>query len=163
MNWLDLTLLIIITLSALISLMRGFIQEAISLGSWILAFWVALSYSENLDGMLASWIDSPTGRIAVAFVALFAVTLLVGGILNYLVGGLIQKSGLSGTDRLLGMVFGAARGVLLVAVLVLMAGLTTLPQESWWKESSLVVHFEEIAHSLQEFLPDDVAKKFRFP
>jgi membrane protein required for colicin V production len=69
---------------------------------------------------------------------------------------------MSGTDRFIGMIFGAARGVLLVAVLVLLAGLTALPQESWWEESRMLPYFEELALWLRDLLPEDLAGYFRY-
>ncbi len=156
MNWFDFILVGVIGVSALISLMRGFVQEALSLVVWILAFWVALSFTEPVQGLLAGYIESPTGQVAVAFAGLFLLTLLLGGMVNHLVSGLVARTGLSGTDRLLGMLFGAARGALLVAVLVLVAGLTTIPQEDWWQDSSLIGHFGRLAAWLRGLLPADV-------
>jgi membrane protein required for colicin V production len=89
-------------------------------------------------------------------------TLLVGGLVNYLLIQLVERTGMTGTDRFIGMVFGLARGVLLIGVLVLMAGLTTLPQENWWHESRLVPYFEELAYWLKDLLPKDMADHFRY-
>ena len=54
---------------------------------------------------------------------------------------------------LLGMVFGVARGALLVCALVLLAGLTPFPQDPWWQDSVLVPYFEELALWLKDLLP----------
>ena len=101
-------------------------------------------------------------RLAAPLAILIIGVLLVGGLVTYLIGELVVRTGLSGTDRLLGTVFGAARGVLLVAVLVLMAGLTPLPQDLWWQQSELIGYFEEAAIWLRELLPEDVAERFQF-
>ena len=90
------------------------------------------------------------------------VTLTVGGLVNYLIIQLVERTGMSGTDRLIGMVFGVARGVLLVAVLVLLAGLTPMPGESWWVESSLAPYFTELALWLRDLLPPEMADSFRY-
>ena len=73
-----------------------------------------------------------------------------------------QRTGMSGTDRLIGMVFGAARGILLVAILVLLAGLTPLPEEAWWVRSTLVGYFEELAFWLRDLMPPEIADRFRY-
>ena len=162
MAWLDIVILGIILLSALISLVRGFVREAFSLAVWVLAFWVSWSFFRDLEVHFQAFIDSPTMRLGVAFGLLMLMTLAVGGLVNYLLIQLVERTGMSGTDRFIGMIFGAARGVLLVAVLVLLAGLTTLPQESWWEESRMLPYFEELALWLRDLLPEDLAGYFRY-
>lgn len=162
MPWLDIAILVVVGLSALISLIRGFVREAFSLAVWVLAFWVAWSFFRDLEVPLRPWLDSPTLRLGLAFALLMIVTLVLGGLVNYLIIQLVERTGMSGTDRLIGMVFGTARGVLLVAVLVLLAGLTPLPSEGWWFESNLVGYFEELALWLRDLLPPEMAERFRY-
>jgi len=162
MPWLDYVLITIIGVSALISLLRGFVREAFSLAIWILAFWVSWSFFRELSLQFESMIDSPTVRLGGAFALLMLATLIVGGMVNYLVIQLVERTGMSGTDRFIGMIFGIGRGVLLVGVLVLLAGLTSFPQESWWNDSKMVPYFEELAYWLRDLLPEDLAEYFRY-
>lgn len=162
MAWLDIVILAIILLSALISLVRGFVREAFSLAVWVLAFWVSWSFFRDLEVPLQAWIESPTVRLGVAFAALMIAALVVGGLVNFLIIQLVERTGMSGSDRLIGMVFGAARGVLLVAVLVLLAGLTPMPEEDWWLESGLVGYFQELSYWLRDLLPPEFADHFRY-
>ncbi len=162
MAWFDYLIIGILLLSALLSLIRGFVREAFSLAVWLLAFWVAWSFFRALAVQLAPWIGTPSVRLGLAFAVLLLVTLVVGGLINFLLVRLIERTGLSGTDRLVGMVFGLARGVLLVTVLVLLAGLTPMPQDPWWRESQLVPYFEELALWLRELLPQDIADRFQY-
>ncbi|MCB1785158.1 MAG: CvpA family protein [Chromatiaceae bacterium] len=162
MVWLDFLILGIILVSTLISLVRGFVREAFSLAVWVLAFWVSWSFFRDLEVPLRQWIGSPTARLGIAFGALMIATLIVGGLVNYLIIQLVERTGMSGTDRFIGMIFGAARGVLVVAILVLLAGLTPLPQEGWWLQSSLVGYFEELAFWMRELLPPELADRFRY-
>lgn len=162
MAWLDIVILAIILLSALISLVRGFVREAFSLAVWVLAFWVSWSFFRDLEVPLQAWIESPTVRLGVAFAALMIATLVVGGLVNFLIIQLVERTGMSGSDRLIGMVFGAARGALLVAVLVLLAGLTPMPEEDWWLESGLVGYFQELSYWLRDLLPPEFADYFRY-
>ena len=163
MNWLDIVILVIIALSAGISVMRGFIREAMSLAIWVLAFWIALTYAHKMDTLLIDYIQSPTARISTAFGILFIGTLLVGIFVNYLAGQLVKKTGLTGTDRMLGIIFGVGRGIVVVSILVLLAGLTQqVPQEPWWKESMLMVYFQDIAIWMKGFLPANVADNIVF-
>ncbi len=138
MNWLDYAILAVIALSALISLVRGFVREVLSLLVWVLAFWVGIRFSQPLSMYLVEYIASPTIRLGAAFAALFVLTLLVGAVINYLAGQLVTRTGLSGTDRFIGVLFGVARGLVVVAVIMLAAGLTALPREPWWQESMMV-------------------------
>jgi membrane protein required for colicin V production len=162
MNWLDLVIIAIIAISAVLSLFRGFTKEAISLATWILAFWLALAFSTRLAGMLPDSITSPTARIAVAFAGLFVLTVILGGIVNFLISSLVEKTGLTGTDRALGVVFGIVRGALLVLVLTLLAGLTTLPREVSWNQSLMIGQFEQGAIWLKGYVPDSLAKEISF-
>lgn len=162
MIWIDYVILGVVGLSALISVVRGFIKEALSLLGWIAAIWIGLAFSEDIGALLADNISVPSVRIALAFFALFIATLFVAGLIIYLVGLLVQKTGLSGTDRMLGVIFGVARGVLIVGILVLLAGLTPLPNDPWWRESILVPHFERLAVEIRGLLPADIAQHFEF-
>lgn len=139
MNWLDYAFIGIIVVSVAISLVRGFIREVLSIVVWIAAFWISTHFARQLAVHLTNYLHSPTLRLAIAFAGLFLSVLLFGAILNFLAGTLVGKTGLTGTDRILGMVFGALRGVLIVGLLVLMAGLTGIPREHWWQESVLAV------------------------
>lgn len=162
MNWVDFVILAIIGVSVLVSLLRGFTREAMSLAGWILASWVAMTFSGKLASLLTSFISVPSARLAVAFAALFLTTLLLAGLVNYLAVQLIKRTGLSGTDRMVGVFFGTARGILIVAVLVLLGGLTPLPQDPWWQESGLMHYFQTIAVWLRSFLPPSVAESIRY-
>lgn len=134
-------------ISVLIGLFRGFFKEALSLVTWILALWVALNYSQMLEPMLGS-IGSEALRLWAARLLTFLLVLIAGGLLNALIGILVAKTGLSGTDRVLGMVFGGARGVLVVGILVLVFRLMELDREPWWEQSRLVPLGEPVANWL---------------
>ena len=162
MTWVDYVIIGIIGLSALISLVRGFVRETVSLLVWVLAFAIAWTYFRELSVQLTPWVDAASVRLALAFAILLLVVLLLGGIVGFLIGHLVDKTGLSGTDRLLGVLFGAARGAVLVAVLVLLAGLTPFPQDPWWRESQLIVHFQRLSVWLLSLLPPDAVAYFRF-
>lgn len=142
MNWADWVVVLIFTVSCLISIKRGFVKEAISLLIWALAFFVAVSFHGQFAVLLAELIPSPSARYMVAYGVLFAVTLIVGSMVNYLIGELVHMTGLSGTDRLFGMVFGMARALIVVmALLIFTPMVVPVDQESWWRESLLIPQF----------------------
>lgn len=144
-NWVDGVIFAILGISAVISLMRGFIKEALSLVSWLVAGVVAWMFGGDLAVYLTPYIDMPSLRIMAACGLLFVVTLLIGGLVNFLLGQLVRATGLGGTDRFLGMFFGAARGVLLVVVAVGILSLSPVVNDPWWRESVLIPHFLLVA------------------
>ena len=142
MNWADWVLLGIVGISCLISIKRGFFREAISLGIWAAAFFVAVSFHQQLAALMTEAITTASLRYLVAFVLLFGLTLIVGSMVNYLFYELVKMTGLTGTDRALGVVFGLARGVIIVmALLIFLPMLMPVQQDSWWQESTLIPQF----------------------
>lgn len=144
-TWVDWAIIAIIAVSALISLKRGFVKEALSLLIWIVAGAVAWMFGGSLSQYLESYIQTPSARVIAGCTILFVATLLVGGMLNFLIGELIRVTGLDGTDRFLGMAFGAARGALLVVVGVGLLSLGPVQQDPWWQESRLLPQFLLVA------------------
>ncbi|MDB6060774.1 MAG: putative rane protein required for colicin production [Verrucomicrobiaceae bacterium] len=144
LNWADWTIVAIVGVSCVISLLRGFIKEALSLASWIAATFVAIAFHERLAAIFARWIETPSIRIVLAYIALFTLTLLVGSIISWLVHQFVDGIGLGWFDRLLGMAFGAARGLLIVLALVILLPMA-IPEmrgDSWWYRSEFIPHFE---------------------
>ncbi|HEC73540.1 MAG TPA: CvpA family protein [Methylophaga aminisulfidivorans] len=162
MVWVDYLIIGIVLLSAVISIVRGFMREVLSLASWILAFWVALLFYSNLSTLLADYIATPSIRLFLAFFVLFAVTLILGAMVNHLICQVVEKTGLTGTDRALGIVFGLIRGVALVTILVLAAGATPMPADSWWQNSLLIEQFINLAIWVRDLLPADIAQYINY-
>ncbi len=144
-NWVDALILGVLVISALISLSRGFIKEALSLVTWIVAGIIAWMFGGSLAHHFEPYIDTPSVRVIAACAVLFLATLLIGALVNFLLAQLVRATGLTGTDRFLGMVFGAARGLLLVVVVVGLLSLAPVQQDTWWKQSTLIPHFLLIA------------------
>ncbi len=159
MHGMDILIMAIIGISAVISLIRGFVKEALSLAGWIAAIWVSANYAAVVADLLAAYITPPQLRFIAGFAVLFVASLFTAGMVNFLIGQVIRKSGLSGTDRAVGMLFGVVRGGVLVGVLVLLAGLTTIPQGPWWRDSQLISHFEDMALWMRGELPPEVSSR----
>ncbi|RRJ84918.1 CvpA family protein [Aestuariirhabdus litorea] len=144
-TWVDWAILAIIAISALISISRGFFREALSLATWIAAVIIAWTFGGSLSLMFTHYIEIPSVRIIAACVLLFIATLMVGAMINHLIAELVKMTGLSGTDRALGMAFGACRGILIVVVLVGLVGFSPVQNDSWWQQSRLIPHFQILA------------------
>ncbi|PMH40577.1 bacteriocin production protein [Vibrio sp. 10N.286.49.B3] len=152
MNWLDFVILGVIGFSAVISLVRGFVKEALSLVIWFGAFFISSQYYTKL-AVYFSNIEDDIVRNGAAIAALFVATLIVGAVVNYVISQLVQKTGLSGTDRILGVVFGGLRGILIVAALLFFIdAFTALSNSEWWKESQLVPEFQLVIEPFFEHL-----------
>lgn len=161
LNGIDYGIIAIIGLSGLVSLTRGLIQEIFSLVAWGLAAWVAFRYGRELAGHLEAVIALPALRLLAAYALLFVACLVAAGVLAFLLNRLVKGVGLGGTDRLAGLVFGLARGVVLVSVLLLAARATPLPEDRWWKESKLIPPFQSLALWLRDRIPPDYASRFQ--
>ncbi|MFM2478746.1 CvpA family protein [Celerinatantimonas sp. MCCC 1A17872] len=153
MNWIDYVIIGIIALSALISLVRGFVKEAVSLASWIAAFFVASHFYSDVASYF-TLIENPYYRSGAAILCLFIATLLIGALCNYVLSQLVSTTGLSGTDRVLGICFGGVRGVFVVAALLFVLSFTALTKTPWWQHSQLIPEFTVIVQWFFEFLKD---------
>ncbi|MBT8148925.1 MAG: CvpA family protein [Pseudomonadales bacterium] len=142
MNELDGIILLVLGFSAMVSLLRGFVKEALSLLIWFVAFAVAVALSPRLGYMLSGWFAHETLRLIGAFIILFLGTLIVGGLVNQLIISLVSKAGLGPLDRLLGTVFGLLRGAIIVlACLLVVPKVISVEEQRWWQESRLVPKF----------------------
>lgn len=144
LNWADWTIIAIVGVSCVLSLLRGFIKEMLSLASWVAASFVAIAFHERLAVVFSKWIDTPSIRTVLAYLALFVLTLLIGAVINWLLHQFVIGAGLGTFDRILGMAFGAARGLLIVLALVILLpmALPELKLDAWWHQSRLLPYFE---------------------
>jgi len=161
-SWPDYAILAVIAISVLVGALRGFIKEVFSMLVWAAAFLVAYHYAGDVAAMMENSVTLPSARTAMGFTGLFVAVLLVGGLLNYLLGRLVVTTGLSGTDRLLGGVFGAVRGLALIVAVLLVAGFTPIPADPWWKASQSVQRLMPLVNWAAEFLPEQVIENLDF-
>ena len=159
----DYVVIAIVTLSVALGVWRGVIGEIIALTAWVLAFFAARAWGSHVaQTFFTSLIGDPVVRIVAAWVAVFVVVLLCMALLRLAVRGLLKALGLSPTDRLLGIIFGAARGVLIVLVLVALGGMTSVVKEPWWRGAYFAAPLETAVLASKPWLPADVAKRIRF-
>jgi membrane protein required for colicin V production len=158
----DYLVLFVLLASVVISTMRGLVKEILSLLSWVVAFVVANAYGAALATMLPNIIPGAVVRLMVAFVALFLGVRILMGLLMLAVDGLIKAGGLSLADRGLGGLFGLARGIVIVLFAVILCGMTSIPQQDFWKHALLSPMAETGARTVKPFLPAALAQHVQF-
>ncbi|HQW77306.1 MAG TPA: CvpA family protein [Dokdonella sp.] len=158
MNWFDYAIIVALALSVLVGLWRGFIGEVMALVCWVLAFWVAWMFGPVLAEQFSASISVPSVRVMLGYAVCFIAVLIAGAIVSYLLRKLVSGSGLSGTDRLLGMVFGLVRGFALVVLVIVLMKFTPVIRDDWWQQSRLLPTFERSASWMTTLLPEAVAK-----
>jgi membrane protein required for colicin V production len=158
----DWAVLVIISLSSVLGLMRGAIREVLALLSWVAAFLVARQFGVAFAAMLKPLVEIDSLRLVLSFAILFVATLLLMSLVRMALAELVKKIGLGGADKFFGLVIGAARGGLIVLVFVLLAGMTALPQQADWKKAYSSRWFELMAENIKPWLPEGMAKRINF-
>lgn len=158
----DYAVLLIVGFSVLLSVMRGVVREILALLAWGAAFVVANAFSGQLVPMLPATIPNESVRYLAAFIILFLVTLLVMSLITIALSEVIKNLGLKPADRLMGAVFGLARGMLIVLVIVLVAGLTSLPHQVFWRNAMFSAPLEAVAQMVKPWLPEDFSKRINY-
>lgn len=157
----DWVLIAIVVVSTLISLKRGFVKEALSLGAWIVAVLIARIFGGQVSTLLEGVVSVPSVRLMIAYGSLFVATLAVGSMINHLISHVVEMTGLSGTDRVLGTVFGLGRGVLIIVIIVAVLTRAPVTDDAWYKRSVLIPHLSSIANKIQEWIFNDIGKASR--
>ena len=162
MTWLDYAVLGVFAASLAVGAWRGLVREVLSILGWVIAFLAANLLAGPLGPAMPQAIPSPELRIAVAFVAVFIGSLIVTTLVALLLSKIVKAAGLGGVDRMLGALFGAARGLLIVLAAALLAGLTSAPKQAFWRESASGPMLVQAAQALKPFLPQTFAERLRY-
>lgn len=158
LNALDYAILTVLGLSILVSLLRGFLREILSILIWGIAIIAALKGALPVSTYLQNMIESPVLRYAAAFVIILLSVLIIGMIINGIIRRLISHSPLGILDRLIGFLFGLARGVLLISLVLLFIQVTSFKDALIVKNSELAPQFKEVVTWLHHFLPEEIQK-----
>ena len=162
MTGFDYVVIGIVALSLLFGLWRGVVGEIIALVAWVLAIFVAVEFGAQVGAALFTGMSDPALRTLAGCVVIFVGVLVVMALFRMLVKSMVKALGLSVSDRILGMLFGLVRGVLVCMVLVGLGGMTSAPQQAWWRHSTLAAPLETAVLATKPWLPDDLAKRIRF-
>jgi len=162
MNGFDLALIAVVTLSTLFAFARGVVRELIALATWIVGFVVAIEYAEPVAGLFSRLHVTPAAKHVLAFALVLIAVLIVGALIASVLSGTVRAIGLGFVDRLLGAVFGLARGIIVVVAFALIAGVTTLPRHDWWQNGIFGWPLAEVAMALRPYLPRAWAERLDF-
>lgn len=158
----DYLVLFVLVSSVVISTLRGLVKEILSLLGWIVAFVVANAYGAKLAPMLPEIVPGETARLIMAFVVLFLGVRILMGLLSLAIGAVITATGLTLADRGLGGLFGLARGIVIVLAAVILCGMTSIPQQDFWRNALLSPMAETGARTVKPFLPAALAQHVRY-
>ena len=171
-SWIDIGIVVIFLLSITVAVLRGFVKEVFSLGTWVAAVWLAVTFCDRVALLLPAGIDDPdTGvpgsgqlRTIIAFSLILVGTWVVGTLLNVVVGKIVDMSGARILDRVLSFFFGLVRGaaVVVLMVLAMTAFFTSFPYSEAWNTSQLLPPFEWAARKVVEFMPAEYSEYFPY-
>jgi len=151
MTWADIVIVVGCCASAGFGAWRGFAKEALSLATWLAAIWIAWRFTWLIEPMMGEWVAAPELKVWVARVVIFVLVMAVGGLIAWMVRELIRHTGLSGTDRLLGSLFGLARGAIIVGLAVIVLDFAGLKDDPWWQEARLRPYSDRIADGIRYY------------
>ena len=148
----------IFLVSILIGVLRGFIREALSIISWVVSLWLAVTYCQPAGEFISQYINIPADafRTAAGFAFLFVSSLFVFSIISFVIKKLTSNNAIKGTDRALGLIFGALRAIAIVIAVMLVTRGMGMGQSDWWKNSALIGYFEPLANYVEEILPEQL-------
>jgi membrane protein required for colicin V production len=162
MTVIDIVVLVIIGVSVLYGVMRGLVREVLALLAWVAAFLLANLLAPEAARLLPQAMASEEIRLLVSFVVVFIVVLVGLSVLAILASKMVKIVGLGPADRVVGGIFGLARGLLVVMILVLLAGLTSLPRQPSWRDAALTGPLEAFAGYIKAWLPSDLSKRIKY-
>lgn len=162
MTWFDYAVLMVIAASLLLGFWRGVVGEVLALAAWVLAFFVAREFAQPVSEFYGSLLGDRSMQYLAGFATVFVAVLVVVGIARLVVSFLLRAVGLGLIDRMLGAIFGIARGVLVVLIAVMLGGLTPLPREPWWKNAVFAPPLETAVLAMKPWMPEAMAKKIRY-
>ena len=152
----DIIIAVAILISVVVGVVRGFVKEAISVAALLVAIWAALFFGPSVGNISENWLSSEELQMWVGRFLVFFVVLAIGGLLGWGISKLIKMSALSGVDRFMGSLFGAARGVLLVAVAIIGGQFAGFDNDDWWLNSRLIPHLEQVSDWIKVMAPQGV-------
>ena len=159
MPWIDIVIIAFFVISILIGIYRGFVKETLSVASWALAAFMAFKFGEQASVYIKPYITQEPLDLAIAYVAVFLVSLIVFAVISHIISQIFASSGMTGIDRSIGSIFGALRAAVILVVLILVGRFMAMDNQSWWLDSQIIPYFEPLVEWFKSFLPVDIIAK----
>lgn len=160
LGWVDLAFLIVLGVSVLVGLWRGLVFELVSLLGWLVAFVLANTFGAMLGDALPVSPSFVALRTWIGWALVFVLVLIACGLLARLLRALIAATPLSFVDRLLGGLFGAVRGVLVLVVVGMLVLLSPFARSPDWEHSQSALWAGQVLRSLKPVLPQSLNVHF---
>ena len=160
MTGFDFAVIAILLVSLLFGLWRGLVYEVLSLAGWPVAFVLSRLFAGDVAPMMPG--AQETMRVTLAYAVVFVAALIVWGVLAWLFSRLVKAVGLGWLDRVLGGLFGVLRGGLVILVLVWLAGMTSVPEQPFWRTAQTSKTAEDVALLTKVWLPDNIAQRVHY-
>ncbi len=154
MALLDIAIVALIFISVLVGLLRGFTKELLSIASWVISIYLAFNFYKYAAEYLAAYINNEWLSNVAGGAIIFVGSLFILSMIGYLISKAVAATGVKGTDRVLGAVLGAVRGVLIIGFMVVVASIFNVQAANWWKKSTLIGHFSPVAETINSVLPE---------
>ena len=142
-------ILVVLLGSTVIGALRGFVREAVSVVFWILAVWGAWQFGPVVEPHLGGLLADPSIAPWVGRLVILVLILLIGWVAGMLLSYFTRSIGLGPLDRVIGVLFGIVRGMVLVGLIVIGGELLHMNQEDWWNRSKLVPYGETVGDWLR--------------
>jgi membrane protein required for colicin V production len=152
----DVVIAVAVLISVAVGIFRGFVKEAISIVTLLVALWAAMNFGAYAGRWSESWIESEGIQLWVGRTLVFVVILAIGGLVGWMFSRLVRLSALNGTDRSLGALFGFGRGALLLGVFVIGGQLASFDRDQWWQNSRLIPYGAKVADWIRVMAPKGV-------
>lgn len=162
MTLFDIVVIAILLVSVGLAVWRGMVREIFSLVSWLGAFWISKEFAGVVAGWLPASVSNPGLRLVIGFVSLMVLCLLVFSLLTMALVHLVKVAGLKASDRTLGAFFGLVRGIVVVVILVLVGGMTSMPRDPFWRQALLAPPLEAVALWVRPWFPAEVGRRVNF-
>ena len=159
MPWIDIVIIAFFVISILIGIYRGFVKETLSVASWALAAFVAFRFGEQASVYIKPYITQEPLDLAIAYVAVFLVSLIVFSVISHIISQIFASSGMTGIDRSIGSIFGVLRAAAIIVVLILVGRFMAMDNQQWWIDSQFIPYFEPLVDWFKSFLPADIITK----
>lgn len=155
--WVDHVIIAIIFSYTLIGGIRGLVDEILSLAGWLLAIWLGLTFNREFSILLTITVTNPAVKVGLSFVGLLLITLLIAKALKVLLADVIKTTQIGFLNRFWAMLLGSVQGGIVVALLILLAGLSPLPKDAWWHQALWIPPFQSLAIFMRDTIPSEMS------